>query len=99
MPPTPTEGLLAPLALPGTVFPDGFILEETAIRGEASEGMLCSQAELGLGIGCRRVDDSGSRVSRRQAFRARFSVLSDPVLEIDLTPNSAGLSQHLGNLP
>ncbi len=47
--PNAKENLIAPLALPGTVLPDGSRLEKSTIRGESSEGMLCSQGELGLG--------------------------------------------------
>src|SRR5210317_2329609 len=48
--PNVQEGMLAPLAKPGTIFPDGSQLGQSVIRGESSEGMLCSEAELGLGI-------------------------------------------------
>ena len=48
--PNVTEGMLSAMALPGTVFPDGTILQKSTIRGQASEGMLCSEKELGLGI-------------------------------------------------
>ena len=93
--PNADEGLLVPLALPGTVFPDGFILEKTAIRGEASEGMLCSQAELGLGSDADglMILDIGYPVGKPlgQALG-----LSDPVLEIDLTPNRADCLSILG---
>ena len=43
-------GMLSPIALPGTEFPEGFVLEKSVIRGQTSEGMLCSEGELGLGI-------------------------------------------------
>ncbi len=41
-------GLLAPLALPGSQLADGLVIEERDLRGIASYGMLCSEAELGL---------------------------------------------------
>ena len=53
--PNVKEGMLAPLAKPGSVFPDGSQLEKTVIRGVGSEGMLCSEAELGLGIDSSRI--------------------------------------------
>lgn len=84
--PNVSEGLLAPLALPGTVLPDGTRLEESVIRGEKSHGMLCSDLELGLGIdgsGIWSLDPSlpvGSRL-------AEALDLADTVFEFDLTPN------------
>ena len=47
--PNAAEGMLSPLALPGTRLADGTVLEASTIRGTASEGMLCSEFELGLG--------------------------------------------------
>jgi phenylalanyl-tRNA synthetase beta chain len=43
--PNAKTGMLSPIALPGTEFPDGFVLEKSVIRGQASEGMLCSEGE------------------------------------------------------
>ena len=80
------EGMLAPLALPGTVLPDGSRLEKSVIRGERSEGMLCSDAELGLGDnpGGIMVLESSLKVGRNLA---QSLGLSDTVFELDLTPN------------
>ena len=47
--PNLTVNTLAPLALPGTVFPDETVLIQGKIRGVLSEGMLCSAGELDLG--------------------------------------------------
>ncbi|NBS84021.1 MAG: phenylalanine--tRNA ligase subunit beta, partial [Verrucomicrobia bacterium] len=41
-------GDIVPLAKPGTVFPDGMTIKSAKLRGESSEGMLCSAKELGL---------------------------------------------------
>ena len=46
--PNVKKNMLAPCAMPGTCFPEGTILGKSIIRGEASEGMLCSERELGL---------------------------------------------------
>ncbi len=84
--PNAAEGMLAPLALPGTELVDGTILTESTIRGELSQGMLCSEAELGLGT-----DPSGLMVLDSSLVPGttlnRALGLTDPVLDIDLTPN------------
>jgi len=43
------EGDLVPLATLGTVMPDGMKIERRKLRGEWSNGMLCSTRELGQG--------------------------------------------------
>ena len=40
------EGDIVPLALVGAVLPNGLKLKRTKIRGQESEGMMCSQKEL-----------------------------------------------------
>ncbi|HXI98678.1 MAG TPA: hypothetical protein VNG73_07005, partial [Gemmatimonadaceae bacterium] len=44
-----TVGTLYPFAPVGAVLPGGVKIEKRKIRGETSEGMLCSARELGLG--------------------------------------------------
>jgi phenylalanyl-tRNA synthetase beta chain len=84
--PNARAGLLAPVALPGTTFQDGSILESSAIRGQISEGMLCSEFEIGLG------NDAGGLMTLKKTLTvgeplARALGLSDFMLDIDLTPN------------
>lgn len=45
------DGDLVPLATVGTVMPDGRDIQRRKLRGEWSNGMLCSATELGLGPG------------------------------------------------
>lgn len=93
--PNTKQGMLAPLALPGTLLPDGTTLSKTMLRGEPSEGMLCSAFELGLGgdaTGLMILDDSlNPGLPLNQALN-----LSDFVLDIDLTPNRADCLSLLG---
>lgn len=81
---------LSALALPGTMMPDGTIVKSSVIRGAVSEGMLCSEAELGLG------PDAGGIMLLQKNLLASLETgqplasalgLSDTVLEIGLTPN------------
>jgi phenylalanyl-tRNA synthetase beta chain len=84
--PNVAPGLLVPVALPGTTFPDGSVLKKTVIRGILSEGMICSETELGLGT-----DSSGvMSLNRSLTLGDKLSSaldLSDTIIEIDLTPN------------
>lgn len=79
-------GMLSPIALPGTEFPDGFVLEKNVIRGQTSAGMLCSEGELGLG------DDRSGIMSLDPSLSVGDQLasalgLSDTVFEIEITPN------------
>jgi len=93
--PNVAEGMLAPLALPGTVLPDGTQLKKSVIRGEKSDGMLCSDLELGLGAdgsGIMPLDPSltvGNRLAEALG-------LEDTVFEFDLTPNRPDCLSVLG---
>jgi phenylalanyl-tRNA synthetase beta chain len=42
------KGDIVPLAMVGTRFSQDFVISKSKIRGEESEGMLCSKRELGL---------------------------------------------------
>ena len=84
--PNVRSGILVPTALPGTTLPEGLTLEKTIIRGAPSEGMLCSEGELGLGT-----DRSGIMLleDKHPLGIDLATALNrvDPVFEIDLTPN------------
>ncbi len=84
--PNVQEGMLAPLAKPGTIFPQGFQLEKSVIRGENSQGMLCSEAELGLGIDKSGIMPLDSSLNAGDGLAVALG-LSDAVFELDLTPN------------
>jgi phenylalanyl-tRNA synthetase beta chain len=46
--PNVRAGMIVPLATVGTALPDGTVIKKSKIRGEESQGMLCSARELGL---------------------------------------------------
>ena len=79
-------GMLSPIALPGTEFPEGFVLEKSVIRGQTSEGMLCSEGELGLGDDRSGVMDLDPSLSVGDQLVKALG-LSDTVFEIEITPN------------
>ena len=84
--PNVAEGQRVPLASPGTVLPDGREIKSATIRGVASAGMICSQAELALSTDHSGIwvlpDDLPLGASVAEALK-----LSDHILDIDLTPN------------
>ncbi len=84
--PNVTAGMLAPLALPGTHLPNGTILRQGTIRGEHSQGMLCSEAELELGLDASGILPLENNLPVGENLAHALN-LADPVLEIDLTPN------------
>ena len=42
-------GNIVPLAKAGAVIPGGYTIKSSVLRGEKSDGMLCSEAELEIG--------------------------------------------------
>ncbi|MBM4338061.1 MAG: phenylalanine--tRNA ligase subunit beta [Deltaproteobacteria bacterium] len=80
------EGQRVPLALVGAKLPNGIEIKRSKIRGEPSEGMLCSEIELGLGQ-----DATGIMILDRDvslgANLGETLGLADTVLDISITPN------------
>ena len=76
----------APLALVGTQLPNGITIKKAKIRGESSQGMLCSESELSFGS-----DESGIMILPPSAEvgqpLAEALGLKDCIFEIGLTPN------------
>ena len=80
------EGQKVPLALVGAKLPNGVEIKKSKIRGELSEGMLCSEIELGLGA-----DATGIMILSPDlplgANLGEALGLKDTVLDISITPN------------
>ncbi|MDY6836399.1 MAG: phenylalanine--tRNA ligase subunit beta [Thermodesulfobacteriota bacterium] len=89
------EGDLVPVALVGSELPPGDTIEAGHIRGQDSEGMLCSEAELALGT-----DRSGILLlpgsTTPGAGVADVLGLSDTIMEFDLTPNRSDCLSIIG---
>ncbi|HUF12125.1 MAG TPA: phenylalanine--tRNA ligase subunit beta [Longimicrobiales bacterium] len=79
----------------GAVLPGGMVIREARIRGETSEGMLCSERELGLGR-----DQSGIMLLPGDPAPGLSLVeiagLDDTRLVVDVTPNRPDLLSHVG---
>ena len=93
--PNVRAGLTVALALPGSELPGGLTIKESMLRGELSQGMLCSGSELGMdddadGI-MELADDAVLGVDLRD-----YLTLDDQVFDLDLTPNRADCFSVLG---
>lgn len=93
--PNVTAGHCYPFARLGTTMPAGFTIESRAIRGVASEGMLCSARELGLGQ-----DEDGLMTLAPEVEPGTPLLdvlgLGDERLVVDVTANRPDLLGHKG---
>ena len=110
--PNVRQGMKAVLATVGAQLPNDVQIRRVELRGVASEGMLCSAEELGLG------NDASGILELDAEFAAAFGVpsaalqpgadahvalaLDDVTIELDLTPNRGdclglrGLAREVG---
>jgi len=72
------------------------VIQKTKLRGEVSEGMICSEDELGLGAsheGILVLDPSAIPGTPAKDY---FEVTEDVIYQIGLTPNRSDAASHLG---
>ena len=84
-----------PVALPGAILPGNFEIKQSKIRGQSSDGMMCSAKELGLSE-----DAAGLLIlTDRPALGAPINDVlppGDTVFDIEITPNRPDALSHLG---
>jgi len=88
-------GLKVAFAGPGTVLPDGTKISVSEKMGHKSEGMICSEAELGLS------DDHSGVLELDHTLKVGSNVrdalnLDDWLIEFDLTPNRPDCLSAIG---
>src|SRR3954465_8726535 len=93
--PNVAAGKLYPFAPTGTVMPGGLKIEKRKIRGQTSNGMLCSARELGLGDDHEGVMELSIDVPVGTPF-LRAMPVGDSRLVIDVGANRPDLLSHLG---
>jgi phenylalanyl-tRNA synthetase beta chain len=87
-------GSRVPLALPGAELPGGFKIKESKLRGELSQGMMCSAKELALdeeaeGLLILPLDTPvGKKLSE--------VIPSDLIFDLEVTPNRPDLLSYIG---
>lgn len=94
--PNVAVGMKVCLALPGAVIPDsGFKISEVKLRGELSQGMICSAKELGLSDNHEGILVLNNETETGLPFH-EFLNANDYVLDIWVPPNRGDLSSHIG---
>ncbi len=88
-------GLVVALALPGAKLPGDVVIKETKLRGQLSQGMLCSLSELCLSEASEGIIELPDEAPLGGSLR-EYLALDDQVFEIDLTPNRADCFSVLG---
>ncbi|MGD8319448.1 MAG: phenylalanine--tRNA ligase subunit beta [Gemmatimonadota bacterium] len=93
--PNVKAGAWYPFAPVGAVLPGDFKLKKAKIRGEHSEGMLCSAKELGLGTDHAGIMEIHGDFTPGEPF-VRAMGLDDVTLDVEITANRGDLLSHLG---
>ncbi len=93
--PNVVAGCKYPFARTGTIMPGGLKIEKRKIRGETSNGMLCSPRELGLGEEHDGIMTLDTAAVPGTALLAVLAV-ADARLDLDVLPNRPDLLSHRG---
>ena len=95
--PNVRAGILVPFAKVGATLDFGkFKIKETKIRGVVSQGMICSEKELGVGDSHEGIMVLDEQCSLGLDFSSIVNIKEDIVYDIDLTPNRGDCLGHLG---
>jgi phenylalanyl-tRNA synthetase beta chain len=84
--PNVRAGMYSACALPGVILPGDLKIKKSKLRGQVSEGMLCSGAELRLDTDAAGIMDLPGEYVPGTPLNQALD-FSDTVFEIDLTPN------------
>lgn len=88
-------GHRVPVALPGAVLPGDFKIKQSTIRGQQSDGMMCSPDELGLPGGHAGLLLLAPTALVGQPINEALPD-GDTVFDIEVTPNRPDALCHLG---
>ncbi|MEM7411026.1 MAG: phenylalanine--tRNA ligase subunit beta [Myxococcota bacterium] len=83
------------VALPGTRLPDGTKIKKSKLRGVASEGMICSERELGLGQSHEGIWVLPEAAEIGAPIASAVST-GERILEVGITPNRGDTASLLG---
>jgi len=94
--PNTRAGMKTALVTPGVTLPGGVEVKAAAIRGVHSDGMLCSERELGLSDDHSGIIELAADATAGGPVRDTLADWADVVLELDLTPNRPDCLSHIG---
>jgi len=80
-------GDLVPLATLGTTMPGGMKIERRKLRGEWSNGMLCSAVELGLGTDSGGIHVLDAALAPGRDLADALGITPDVLLDLEVNPN------------
>ncbi len=89
------DGMLVPMAIPGTKLPGGMVVNESRIRGERSIGMLLAEDEMGLTEDHSGIMTLPDNLETGARLTSVFP-LEDWALDIKLTPNRPDCASVIG---
>lgn len=97
--PNVAEGQKVIVATIGTMLYDdkgSFKIKKSKIRGELSQGMICGEDEVGLGISHDGIMVLPEDTKIGTLVKDLFKVEKDTIFEIGLTPNRSDAMGHIG---
>ena len=94
--PNVTAGVKYPFARTGTTMPDGLKIEKRKIRGQTSNGMLCSSRELKLGTEHNGILALTTDAPPGTPILQVLGDVGDSQLNLDVLPNRPDLLSHRG---
>lgn len=101
--PNVRPGMKVPFAEVGAVLPGNFKIKKAKLRGQPSNGMLCSESELGLSDNHDGLMELPASAPAGENIRDYLG-LDDATIDVDLTPNRSdclsirGLAREVGVL-
>jgi len=93
--PNVKAGSWYPFAPVGATLPGDFKLKKAKIRGEYSNGMLCSPKELGLGADHSGIMEIHGDFTPGESFVKALG-LDDTTMDVEITSNRGDLLSHIG---
>lgn len=87
---------VVPVALVGADLPNGLRIKKAKIRGAESEGMICSEQELGISDEAEGIWVLPSNLSIGKPLADALDFETDYILDIAVTPNRPDALSHIG---